>query len=247
MNRRDQFLRDQDDLRRRAQKDHARKVDRDARDRQSAYHSKQGERDERIQANIAEREWNRRNDDHKKSVFQAELHNARLEQRPPIYSSFLDVPDLEKPKQGNTESPWGSLLLMAAIAIFVIGGVLWTFFHYFGGLILGVAIGIGVAYVATTGIWMYLTQVKKPSTPEEVARADAWNPVTLTRRGLGLFRRGRQTEPSPGPQFQQNAPQQPTRAPAQPHPGYFDQEPEPEVYRPQYFDPQTGQTRPPGQ
>jgi hypothetical protein len=237
---RDQFLRDQDKLRRKAQRDHARNVDANARDRQESYFQHAGERDKRIREDMNQREQARRNDEYKKSVFFAEIQQAKVENRAPIYRSYLDVPDMVPPRQAaNVETPWGTLLLIIGFVILLVGAAIVTFFRMFGGVILGLLITAGVAYLAITAVWLYLLHVKKPTTPDDIARAAAWNPVTLTKRGLGLLRRGRQPAAAPGPQFQQNS-QQPPRPPAQPQARHFDQEPEPEVYQPQYFDPQTG-------
>lgn len=243
MNRRDQFLRDQDDLRRRAQKDHARKVDRDARGRQEDYFSKAGERDQRIREDIDRRDAARRNDEYKKSVFFAELQQAKVEGRAPIYGSYLDVPDLVEPEPVSTESPWGPLLTAGAIGVVLACGAVWALFHYFGGLILGLFITVVVAYLAITGIWLYLTKVKPPTTPEEAARAAAWNPVTITGRGIAFARRRHPANAEEATQYPQGGEQDGrTRPPAQPQP-----EPEPEVYRPQYFDSREERHWPPSQ
>lgn len=247
MNRRDQFLNDQDNLRRRAQKDHARKVDRDARGRQECYFSQQGQRDERIQANIADRDWARRNDEYKKSVFQTELHNARLEHRPPVYGSFLDVPDLERPKAKGDSGGSMDFIVIAILILCAIGGAV---LNFLGGFLQIALLIIGIGYAGLTCVWAYMRHYANPTTPEAIARADAWNPIRITKGIIGFFRSFRsQPAAAPSPQFEQRdgQPQQPFRAPSQPHAQYFDQTPEPEVHQPQYFDPQSGQTRPPHQ
>lgn len=240
MSRRDDFLRDQDNLRRRSQKDHANKVNRDAQSRQDEYFRQADNRDQRINENLDRRDRERRNTDYKKSVFFAELQQARIEGRAPIYNSYLDVPDLEEPKP-PAESPWGSLLLVAAVGITLVCGAVWMVFHYFGGIIYGLLLAVVAAYVVVTGIWVYLTRIKPPTTAEEADRADAWHPVTLTKRGIALVRDRRR-----GSVEDDDVSMHPDqRPPAQPDARHFDREPEPEVYRPQYFDPHGGAERPP--
>jgi len=230
MTARDKFLRDQDNLRRRAQQSHADRLDNDASRRQNSFFQRANERDQKIRDDIDARDRARRNAEYKKSVFYAELQQAKAENRAPIYASYMSVPDLEEPEP-PAPSPWGTLALAGVIGILAVGAIIWAIFHYLGGIILGVLVAIAAAYAITTGVWLYLTRVKTPATPEEAARADAWNPITLTRRGLALIHRrpaaGEHTEDTP------DAP----RTPGQPNPAHFDRDPESEVYQPQYFNP----------
>lgn len=235
MTARDRFLRDQDDLRRRAQRDHANRINSDANSRQQSYFRQASERDQQIRDDLNERDRARRNADYKKSVFYAELQQAKAEGRPPIYSSYMSVPDLEEP-EAPAPSPWGTLALAGVIGILAVGAIIWAIFHYLGGIILGVLVAIAAAYTITTGVWLYLTRIKTPATAEEAARADAWNPATLTRRAIALIPR---RNPARNPEDTRESGEAPGtyRPPAQPNATHFDRDPEPEVYQPQYFNP----------
>lgn len=229
MNRGERFLRDQDNYRRAAQRDHARRIDQNAQERQRASFVHQNQRDQRIQENIAARDWNRRNDDHKKSVFYAELQRARFENRPPIYSSHFDVPDLPRPRR-SVDFPWGTVLILGALAVLLVGAVLYTIVRVVGGLLLWTLIAAVGAFLVAGAVWVILRFLKKPSTPDAIAKADAWNPVRIVGRILAFCRRNRSSGE------QQPTHEQP-RAQRQHFSDSQGQQEQPQVYRPQPFKP----------
>lgn len=166
----------------------------DARDR--AFAQAQDERDQRIKADLDSREWQRRNENHKKSVFYAELQQARIENRPSLYQSHMDVPDLEMPTPPRTlvsrlNAVLGTgfnLVLVLGIAIVAIVAAAITFWRMFGGFILQLVLVVLAAYGVMTVIWLVKRYGLNPQSPESVAAADRWNPKNNTVLVVKFFR-----------------------------------------------------------
>lgn len=248
MNRGSDFLYEQDRLRRNAQYRHAEELDSNARDRQRNYFQMADERDKRIQDNLAERDWARRNDDHKKSIFQSELHNARLEHRPPIYNSFLEVPDLARPRPTFKFNFLGfGLVGLCIVGIIlylislVLGLVVYVAVNIIGTILYWLFIALVVGYAVSTAVWAFRRFVRRPETPDAIARAEAWNPIALTKKAVGyaygyLGRRSAARRP------QESGPEQEPQL----DPSNLDHTdarvPEADASQPRNFDPDTGQS-----
>lgn len=164
--------------------------------RDAAFVKAQSERDQRIADDMAERDWQRRNDEHKKSVFYAELQQARVEGRPSIYGTFTDVPDMERPSAPQTPtsrfaqaaSTGSSLLLVFGIAVAVVVAAVITAWRMFGDVFGQLFVLLLVAYAVMTVVWLIKRYALTATTPDEIAAAEKWNPITNTLRCVRYVR-----------------------------------------------------------
>lgn len=140
----------------------------------------------------AGRDWERRNDEHKKSLFYGEIQRARAEGTAPRWQSYLEAPDLEKPR--NKDENFGPLgwLVIIVIGLAIVASIGAMVIALVAPVIRFVFVLALIFYVAMTAIWLTRRGLAGDDTAALQA-ANKWNPYLIT---ANIFRLGKNRFPA---------------------------------------------------